>query len=123
MIAGHAGIVLIVTGAMTASAVLAAVAPTFALEQLFGIADPDRAIVLIARHWALLVASVGCLLVFAGASGVAQGPVILAGLVEKIAIVALLLASPFRSRPLARAIVIADGTMSLLYLALLAAGR
>ncbi|MGA8535534.1 MAG: hypothetical protein WB615_15610 [Candidatus Tumulicola sp.] len=114
-----ASAILVVTGVLTAGAGIGAILPRQIFKLLFGAVDPDAPMILVVRHWALLVALVGCLLVYAGYHPVARVPVMVVGIVEKFAIAALVLASPFRKRPAVALVAAADAVMAALYVLLL----
>lgn len=117
--AAHVGIILIVTGAITAGASAAAVAPARILRFLFGDRDPDSLTVLITRHWGLLVALIGGLLIYAGYHSEARLPIMIAAIAEKLAIGALIFSSPLRHRIAAATVAAADTVMALLYILIL----
>jgi hypothetical protein len=123
MIATHSATILIVTGILTAGAAVVAVFPMQILKLVFGTEPADAPAKLIARHWGLLVSLVGCLLVYAGYHPQARFPIMIAAIVEKFAIGALVLASPLRGRLVVVIIVLADAVMALLCVAILASAK
>jgi hypothetical protein len=120
MIATHSGTILILTGIVTAGAAVVAVFPVQILSLVFGAAPADAPAKLIARHWGLLVSLVGCLLIYAGYHPQARFPIMIAAIVEKLAIGALVLTSPLRGRRAAIIVISADAVMAFLYVAILA---
>ncbi len=120
--ASHVGIILIVTGAITVGASAAIVAPVTILRFLFGERDPDSLTVLITRHWGLLVALVGGLLIYAGYHSEARLPIMIAAIAEKLAIGVLIFSSPARRRIAAATVAGADTVMALLYILILFGG-
>jgi hypothetical protein len=54
MIDAHIELILIVTGAITAIALLQFIAPTSVLRMIFGEAPTDKVGLAVARHWGLL---------------------------------------------------------------------
>ena len=84
--AAYVGTILIVTGALTVGASAALVAPVTILRFLFGDRDPYSLTILITRHWGLLVALVGGLLIYAGYHSEARLPIMIAAIAEKLAI-------------------------------------
>ena len=119
VLAAHIGIILIVTGAITVGASAAVVAPATILRFLFGYRDPDSVTVMITRHWGLLVALVGGLLVYAGYHSDARLPIMIAAIAEKLAIGVLIFSSPLRQRIAAATVAAADTVMALLYILIL----
>lgn len=119
MFAADTGVILIVTGAITMGACAAVFAPVTILRFLFGERDPDSLTVLITRHWGLLVALIGGLLVYAGYHAEARLPVMIAAVAEKLAIGALVFSSPLRRRVAAAVVAGADTVMALLYIFIL----
>lgn len=97
----------------------AVLAPVAILRFLFGERDPDSLTVMITRHWGLLVALVGGLLVYAGYHAEARLPVMIAAVSEKLAIGALVFSSPLRRRVAAAVVAGADTVMALLYIFIL----
>ena len=119
MLAADTGVILIVTGAITMGACAAVLAPATTLRFLFGERDPDSLTVMITRHWGLLVALIGGLLVYAGYHVEARLPVMIAAVAEKVTIGALIFTSPLRRRVAAAAVAGADTLMALLYIFIL----
>jgi len=110
----------VVTGALTIGAGVAALVPRWALRCVFGVDHIDPLTILVARHWALLLTLIGGLLVYAAYHPEVRVPVMIAATIEKLAVGALIFASPFRKKPLAALVAIADPIMALLYLAIFA---
>jgi hypothetical protein len=117
------GAVLVTTGAITAAAGVVAIAPRRALQFVFGSEPVDDQALLIARHWGLLVALVGGLLMYAAGQNAIRAAVMVVAVVEKLAIGVLVFSSPFRAKPIAAVVAAADSTMALLYVAILATAR
>jgi hypothetical protein len=110
------GAILIVTGALTACTFAAVFAPVAVLRLLFGATRPDQLTIMIARHWALLVTLVGCLLVYAAYHPEVRPAVMIAAIVEKLAIGLLVFASPWRRRLGAATVAGGDTAIALLYI-------
>ena len=119
MFASDAGVILIVTGAITMGACAAVLAPVTILRFLFGERDPDSLTVMVTRHWGLLVGLIGGLLVYAGYHAEARLPVMIAAVAEKLAIGALIFSSPLRRRAAAAVVAASDTAMALLYIFIL----
>jgi hypothetical protein len=108
--------VLIATGLLTAAAGIGVVAPRGFLTILLGMKTNDPTTILLARHWSLLLALVGGLLVYAGYSGEARVPIMVVAIIEKLTIATLVVTSPLRRRLITVAAISADVVMALLYL-------
>jgi hypothetical protein len=119
MLAPWIELILIITGAVTAGAVVIALAPLLMMKIVFAQAPADPLSLLIARHWGLLVGLVGGLLIYAAFHAEVRVPVLIVAIVEKAAIVFGLLMSPYRRRPPVIAIVLGDGGMATMYLIIL----
>src|SRR5215813_206126 len=65
VIATHIELILIVTGAATATMLTQFFAPLPVLRLIYGEAPTDRISVALARHWGLLIFCVGALLIYA----------------------------------------------------------
>ena len=116
MISAHIDAILMVTGWITMKAIIVSILPAFTLRVIFGVAQPDPAMKLIAQHWGLLVSLVGVLLVGAGYNPAMRVPVMVVAVTEKLAIGALVLGSPLRTRPLTVAIIAIDAVIAAVYL-------
>lgn len=100
MLAEHIAAILWVTGAITASPILQFIAPRTTLARLYQIELTDEAGLFFARHWGLLAAAIGGLLMFAAGHPAVREAVVTAALVEKAGIV-VTFAAVYR-RPFAR---------------------
>lgn len=89
MLERHIGKILVVTGAVTLTPLLQFFLPTLNLS-LSGLVVADEAGLLFARHWGLMAACFGVLLIFAAAYPAVRKPVIAAALVEKLGLVSLI---------------------------------
>src|SRR5581483_2514009 len=119
MLESHSAPILVVTGSLTALAIVVTIAPAAALRVLFGSATPDRTPRPLDRHWGLLVAPFGGLLIYAGYAPALREPVMAAAAVEKLGVAAIFgIALP--RRPVLLAVIAADATMAILYLLILA---
>jgi hypothetical protein len=76
-----------------------------------------------ARHWSLLAALVGGLLMYAAYHPEARLPALVIGAAEKLVFGILVVASPLRGRRLTIAVVCADAIMGLLYVLILTQQR
>ena len=98
MLAEHFAVVLWVTGAITATPVVQFVAPRLVLARMYRIELTDEAGLFFARHWGLLAAAIGSLLMFAAAHPELRPAVVTVALAEKAGLIfafALVRRSPF----------------------------
>jgi hypothetical protein len=117
------GTILLVTGALTAAAGVGFVMPRQLLALILGENTSDATVILMARHWSLLVALVGGLLMYAAYHPEVRLPAMIVGAAEKLVFGALVIASPLRKRRLTLAVVGADAIMGLLYVLILTQAR
>jgi hypothetical protein len=108
--------ILIITGVATASVVVGVFAPAMLLNELFAQAPTDAVSLAVTQHWALLVFCIGALIVYAAYHPELRKPVLVAAIVEKIALVLgiLFFALPLKSG--AYAVAASDATFATLYL-------
>ncbi|MFZ0682918.1 MAG: hypothetical protein WAM84_08565 [Candidatus Cybelea sp.] len=99
------------------------VIPRQLLAFLLGETTSDTTVILMARHWSLLAALVGGLLMYAGYHPEARLPAMIVGAAEKLVFGILVIASPLRRRRLTLTVVCADAVMGLLYLLILTQQR
>ncbi len=118
MLESQTGAILIVTGAITLLAAAAVVAPAAVLRTVFGSTKPDFVARPVTRHWGLLVALFGALLVYAGYHPEVRAPVMLAAAIEKLGVAAIF-GFVVPRRPLLLAIIAGDAAMAILYLLIL----
>ena len=123
MLQRHFDKILYVTGVVTLTPLLQYFLPTLNLG-LSGLVVGDDTGMLFARHWGLMAACFGALLIFAGARPNFRKPIVLAALVEKLGLVALIVLA-WNNPALAGLHVAAlfDGACVLLYGAYLYQGR
>lgn len=114
--------ILYVTGVMTAGMIVGVIAPDTIAKSAIGRATHDGAERLIVRHWTFMIGVLGVLLIIAGYTPEYREPVMILAIAEKLLIIALMLGNRDKigdANPLP--IVVADGTMSVLYIAYLIA--
>jgi hypothetical protein len=114
--------ILIVTGAITAGTGVGAFAPAAVLRFLFGATAPDGLTVMITRHWALLVALIGGLLIYAAYHPEMRLAVMVAAIAEKLAIGLLIFTGPWRRSFWAVVVAGTDTAIALLYISIVWAG-
>jgi hypothetical protein len=120
MIAAHIEIILIITGAATAIALLQFLAPSPVLRMIYGEAPTDAVSLALARHWGLLIFGVGILLIYAAFHDTVRGPAMIFAATEKIALGVGVLGTSLRKHAVAAAIAVGDSLIALIYLLYLA---
>ncbi len=116
MIQRMIGMLLLVTGILTAGAGLGLVFPRQLLAILLGDRTTAPTTLLIVRHWSLLLGLIGGLLIYAAFHAEIRVPVMIVATAEKLVLGTLVIASPLRRRLLTLVVVCADGVMAILYL-------
>jgi len=84
--------ILYVTGVVTLTPLLQFFSPALNLG-LSGLVVSDDAGLLFARHWGLMAACFGALLIFAAVRPAVRKPIVMAAMVEKFGLVALIVLS------------------------------
>jgi hypothetical protein len=121
MIASHSVAILVATGLYTAVALLQLFAPRTSLSLIFGVQTDDRFTLLIARHWGLLAALVGSLLVFAAFHPEVRALVVVVAIVEKLTLAGLAFFGSWKRTPAATRTAVVDVAIAVLLLLVLAA--
>jgi hypothetical protein len=112
MMSSHLHAILLVIGLYTVTAL-----PQFFVPRLFlarvtlGAETSDPLTLLLARHWALLAALVGGLLVYAAYHPEVQGPAMAIAAVEKLALAALLFFGSWKRPAAATRLAVVDAGM------------
>jgi len=115
MIGAHIDIILIVTGALTALALLQFIAPVPMLRMIYGDAPTDEVSLALARHWGLLVFLIGVLLIYAAFHPAVRNPATLLAALEKIALGVGVFGTSLRKHPVAAVIAAGDSLIALVY--------
>jgi hypothetical protein len=115
MLAAQIEWILLITGLVTAGALLLFLAPVTMMKVLFGQAPSDALSILIVRHWGLLVFLVGALLAYAAYHAEVRGPAMIVAIAEKVAFALGVFLSPFRRRPAVFVMALADAGMAAVY--------
>ena len=115
MIGAHTEVILIVTGPLTAVALLQFIAPMPMLRMIYGKAPLDEVRLFLARHWGLLIFLIGVLLIYTASHPDVRGPATLLAAIEKIALGAGVFGSSLRKYPVAVAIALGDLVIALVY--------
>jgi hypothetical protein len=98
-------IILVVAGVFTMLPLVQFVAPANGLRLLYKLDLSEPAGRLFARHWGLMAACFGGLLVYAGSHPAVRAPIVLGAMIEKAGLVGLVLAD--WSQPHARGLRLA----------------
>ena len=120
MIGAHIEIILIVTGAATALALVQFVAPSAVLRMVYGAAPADVVSMALAGHWGLLIFLIGILLIYAAFHPAVRDPAMVVAVVEKFALGAGVFGTSLRKYPVAAAIAAGDSVIALIYVLYLA---
>ena len=120
MIGAHIEIILIVTGALTAVALLQFIAPLPMLRLIYGEAPDDEVSLFLARHWGLLIFLIGALLIYAAFHADLRTSATLFAAVEKIALGLGVFGTSLRRHLVLAAIAAGDSLIALIYVLYLA---
>ena len=115
MIAAHIELILIVTGAVTATMLSQFFAPLVMLRRIYGEAPTDGVSVALARHWGLLIFCVGGLLIYAAFYPQVRAPVLVFAVIEKAALAVCVLGTSLRRKGSAAVLAGADLLMALVF--------
>ena len=119
MFAAHIQPILIVTGTVTAIALVQFIAPLRILRMVFGETPTDGISLALARHWGLLIFCVGVLLVYVAFHPMARDPAMVFAATEKVALGAGVLGTSLRRHAVAAVIAAGDSLIALVYIAYL----
>ena len=120
MIGAHIELILIVTGAVTATALLQFIAAAPVLRMIFGEAPTDKVGLAVARHWGLLTFLIGALLIYAAFHSSVRVPVMVVAVIEKAALALGIFSSSLRSHPVAASAAAGDSLIAIIYIFYLA---
>lgn len=120
MIAAHIELILIVTGALTAVALLQFMAPASVLHIIYGKAPADEVGLAVARHWGLLTFLVGALLVYSAFHPPVRVPAMVIAAIEKVGLGLGVFGTSLRNQPAAAAMAAGDSLIALIYVLYLA---
>ena len=116
MIATHIELILIVTGAATATLLGQFFAPLPVLRLIYGEAATDVVSVALPRHWGLLIFCVGALLIYAAFYPPVRAPILVVAVIEKVGLGVCVLGTLLRRQGIAAVLAGADLLMALVYL-------
>src|SRR5262245_27676697 len=86
MIATHIESILIITGALTAIALIQFISPSQSLRMIYGETPTFTVSLVLARHWGLLTFCIGVLLIYAAFHPPLRDPAMVFGATEKVAL-------------------------------------
>ena len=115
MIATHIELILIVTGAATATMLSQFFAPLPVLRLIYGEAPTDGVSMVLARHWGLLIFCVGALLIYAAFYPPVRAPILVFAVIEKVALGLFVLGTSLRRLGIVAVLAGADLLMALVY--------
>jgi hypothetical protein len=115
VITSNIEIVLIITGALTATMLVQFIAPSWIVPRTFGEVPSGAATMMFARHWGLLLFCVGVLLVYAAFDPAIRRAAVVLASIEKAGFAACVLGTPLRERPIAAMMAIGDALMVVIY--------
>ena len=116
MITTHIELILIVTGAATATMLSQFFAPLPVLRLIFGEAPIDVVSLALARHWGLLIFCVGALLIYAAFYPPVRVPMLVFAVIEKVAFGVGVLGTSLRRQGIAAVLAGGDLLIALVYL-------
>lgn len=120
IITDHIQTILLVTGVITASPILLAISPPLGLKLLFKVEPPEGAGGFFTRHWGLIVGAFGAVLVYSAYHPELRAPLLLAAIVEKAGLVAMIAADWKKPHTAGmRLTAVFDSTCCLIYTAYL----
>ena len=115
MITSNIELILIVTGALTATMLAQFVAPFWVARHTFGEVPSGAVSIALARHWGLLLFCVGALLVYSAFHPAVREPAVVLASVEKAGFAACVFGTSLRKRPIISMMAAADALMALVY--------
>jgi len=119
VITSNIQVILIVTGALTATMLAQFVAPSWILRHAYGEIPTGAVSIALARHWGLLLFCVGTLLIYSAFYQPLREAAVVLAAVEKAGFVALFGTSLYR-RPMALIMAVGDAVMVLVFVFYLA---
>jgi hypothetical protein len=115
LISAHIDWILIVTGLITASVLPMVAMPRLMMRFLFDEEPQGPLALLMARHWGLVVGSLGLLMIRAAFVPELRVPVVIVAMVEKAVISVWLLATTLRGRGRATSVALGDLVTALIF--------
>src|SRR5215475_12489859 len=115
MIATRIELILIVSGAATATMLSQFFAPPPVLRLIYGEARTDGVSVALARQWGLLIFCVGALLIYAAFYPPVRAPILVFAVIEKIRLGVCVAGTSLRKQGIAAVLAAGDLLMAAVY--------
>ncbi len=109
-------LILLVSGVATMGAGVQFLAPRLILRLLYEVEPSEPTILLLARHWGLLIFLVGALLVYSAYDPSTRDPVLVVASLEKIVFAGFIFLGPVRKTFVGAFVAAGDTSFVLLYL-------
>jgi|WetSurMetagenome_2_1015567.scaffolds.fasta_scaffold445393_1 hypothetical protein len=119
MITEHIQLIMVTIGLMTMGSLVFFLAPGVLGKRLLGISEISPGLILLARHWALLVSLVGAFLIYAAFDTPCKFPALLIASAEKMAFAGLVFMGPLKTSRPAQLAAAGDSFLAILCLACL----
>jgi hypothetical protein len=116
VITANIGIILLVTGAITAAMLAQFVAPLWVVGHVYGESPSDPPGIALARHWGLLLFCIGALLMYSAFHPPLRRPAVVVASLEKAGFVACVFGTSLRRQRIPALMAAADALMTLVYL-------
>ena len=114
-ITSNIDVILVVTGALTATMLVQFVAPSWTMRHTFGETPAGVVNIVIARHWGLLMFCVGALLIYSAFHPTLREPAVVLASVEKVGFAVCVYGSSLRQRLVMSVMAAADALMVFLF--------
>jgi len=122
MVTSHIGIILYVTGAITASMILQFLSPDLVVGKILKLKVEGPTADLFERHWGICIFATGLLLMYAGYDPAVRVPAVLCAGFEKAMFVVLVLANSGKGYIRNFALIIAFDTLCVVLFSIYLAG-
>lgn len=107
---------LIVSGIATAGGgLIALLFPHFQLRSMYGVESPTSIEIFLVRHWGVLIFAVGCLILYSAYVPATRVSVLIAAVIEKLAIGLLVFLGSAKRTSGMTATAVVDGVFAILY--------
>jgi choline-glycine betaine transporter len=121
MLASSIEWILIASGIITLGGGIAALlSPVLFLRLGFGVKEATDSALFFVRHWGVLIAVIGALIIYSAGARAIRTPILIAAAAEKFAIVLFVFFGPVKRTDAMTAIATVDGVFAILYAAYLA---
>ncbi|WNM62290.1 hypothetical protein [Candidatus Nitrospira neomarina] len=116
MITEHIQLILLVSGVATMGASVQFLAPRLILKLLYEVEPSEPTILLLAKHWGLLIFLVGALLVYSAYDSSTRDPVLVVATLEKIVFAGFIFLGPVKKTSVGTFVAAGDTSFVVLYL-------